>query len=181
MPRGVKLSSENDNTQPPKDDSEADVAASSEGNASSELEDMKKKFLYLRADFENYKKQAFKERSDLVKYGAEPILREFLGILDNLERAAEVELSDTSIEKYKSGVDLIVGQFRKSLERFGVEEVKSEGQEFDPAIHEAIGADANPNEKANVITQVLKKAYKLHGKLIRPAQVLVNDPPKKEK
>lgn len=145
-----------------------------------QVEDLKKEKLYLLADFDNYRKQAIKERSDLIKYGSEPIFREFLTILDNLERAAESELTPETIATYKNGIELIVSQFKKVLERFGVEEVVSHGKPFDPQTHEALSSEHNPDFPPHAITQVFKKAYTLKGKVIRPAQVVVNSPPKKE-
>jgi molecular chaperone GrpE len=139
-----------------------------------ELEDQKRQNLYLRADFDNFRKQTIKERSDLLKYGSEPILREFLGVLDNLERAAQTEITPETTDTYKKGVQLIYDQFKKSLERFGVEELDPTGQPFDPTMHEALTSVDDPEKPANTITQVFKKAYKLNGKVIRPAQVVVN-------
>jgi molecular chaperone GrpE len=158
----------------PAEFSDGSPSEASENAQAQEIAELKKQNLYLMADFDNFRKQAIKERSDIVKYGNEPIIREFLGVLDNLERAALTPLSAESIETYKNGVELIVTQFKKSLERFGVEEVDPQGQEFDPSLHEALGSDSNPDFPPNTVTQVLKKAYKLKGKIIRPAQVLVN-------
>lgn len=150
-------------------DGSADVSA-----LKSEIEELKKERLYLMADFDNYRKQAIKERSDLLKYASEPVFREFLSVLDNLERAAATELTAETMPKYKSGVELIVTQFKKAMEKFGVEEVDPKGQPFDPSIHEALGSESNPDVPANTVTQVMNKAYKLKGKVIRPAQVIVN-------
>lgn len=146
-----------------------------------ELAELKKQNLYLRADFENYKKQAIKERSELIKFGSEPVLREFIGVLDNLDRAAHSPVNADNLEAYKNGLELILSQFKKTLERFGVEEIPTEGQAFDPSHHDALGQSKNPEIANNVITQVFKKAYKLHGKVIRPAQVIVNSVPDSEK
>jgi molecular chaperone GrpE len=143
-------------------------------NLTEQIEELKKEKLYLLADFDNFRKQAIKERSDLIKYGSEPIIREFLTILDNLERAASTELTPETMASYKSGVEMIVSQFKKVLERFGVEELEAQGQVFDPSVHEALSSEENPDHPENTITQVLKKAYKLRGKVIRPAQVVVN-------
>ena len=140
------------------------AAAKQDGGATSQIDELKKQHLYLLADFDNYRKQAIRERSDLIKYGNEPIVRELLGVLDNLERAAGTPVNAETLETYKSGVDMIVGQFKKTLERFGVEEVDPKGQAFDPSMHEALGADNNPDFPPNTVTQVLKKAYKLRGK-----------------
>src|SRR4051812_612619 len=105
-----------------------DVTDSGLSNGASEsseaaLEAMKKQYLYLRADFENFRRQSIKERSDLIKFGSEPVIREFLGVLDNLERASETEVTPETLEEFKKGIALIVAQFKKSLEKFGVEVV----------------------------------------------------------
>jgi len=144
-----------------------------------ELTELKKEKLYLLADFDNFRKQAIKERSELIKYGSEPILREFLTVLDNLERSAHVDVTPETIESYKNGIEMIISQFKKVLERFGVEEVDSKGQVFDPLLHEAVSSEERPDLPPNTITEVLKKAYKLKGKVIRPAQVVVNTSPTK--
>ncbi len=145
----------------------------------SEVAELKKEKLYLLADFDNFRKQAIKERSELIKYGSEPIVREILTVLDNLERSAHVELTPETIDSYKSGIEMIISQFKKVLERFGVEEVESKGQPFDPLLHEALSSEENPDLPHNTVSEVLKKAYKLKGKVIRPAQVVVNTTSKK--
>jgi molecular chaperone GrpE len=160
----------------------AEVGNGSELEAlKAEIAELKKEKLYLLADFDNFRKQAIKERSELVKYGSEPILREFLTVLDNLERSAHIDVSPTpeTIENYKNGIEMIITQFKKTLERFGVEEVESKGQTFDPLLHEAVSSEENPDLPPNSVTQVLSKAYKLKGKVIRPAQVVVNTSSKK--
>lgn len=139
-----------------------------------ELMELKKQYLYLRADFDNYRRQAIKERSDLVKFGAEPAIKEFLNVLDNLDRAAHTPVNGETLEAYKNGLELIITQFKKSFERFGVEEINCEGQPFDPNVHEALSSMSNPDLPNNTVGQVFKKAYRLHGKVIRPAQVVVN-------
>jgi len=157
-----------------------------EGDASSvEVEALKKevaelqnKYLYLAADFDNFRKQAAKERSDLRKYGSEFLIREILEVMDNLERAAQTEIKgadgNESVAAYKNGVLMIVEQLKKALNKFGVEAVKSEGMAFDPAQHEALSSEENPDFPPNTVSRVFKKAYKLYDKLIRPAQVVVN-------
>jgi molecular chaperone GrpE len=139
-----------------------------------QIEELKKERLYLLADFDNFRKQAIKERSDLVKYGSEPIIREFLTVLDNLERAASTPVTADSVESYKNGIEMIVSQFKKVLEKFGVEEVQALGQSCDPLLHEAVSSVENPDAPPNTVTDVLQRAFKLKGKVIRPAQVVVN-------
>ena len=163
------------------DEDAKDEGSPSTSNLESEIQELKKEKLYLLADFDNFRKQAIKERSDLMKYGSEPIIREFLTILDNLERAASTELTPETMASYKSGVEMIVSQFKKVLERFGVEEVNAQGETFDPSVHEALSSESNSELPDNTVSQVLKKAYKLRGKVIRPAQVIVNTAPGNKK
>jgi molecular chaperone GrpE len=157
-----------------EDSNDLPTENSAEPAEGQELSELKKQYLYLRADFENYKKNAIKERSDLIKFGAEPVLREFLSVLDTLERAAEMKVTPDTIDQFKEGIKHLVTQFKKTLERFGVEEVATKGEAFDPNIHEALSSVNDPELAPNAIAEVFRKAYKLHGKVIRPAQVVVN-------
>src|SRR5438105_2946890 len=83
-----------------------------------EVEDLKRQNLYLRADFDNYRKQTLKERSELIKFGSEPVIREMLGVLDNLERAATTPLTPETMATYKNGIEMIASQLKKGLEKF---------------------------------------------------------------
>jgi molecular chaperone GrpE len=74
-------------------------------------------------------------------------------------------------------VQLINAELRQLLQRFGVEEVKSEGQKFDPATHEALSSEPRGDLAPGHVARVFKKAYKMHDKLLRPAQVVVSTAP----
>lgn len=143
----------------------------------SDLEKAKSEYLYLLADFDNYRKNAIKERSDLTKYGSERFIREFLTVFDNFERALEAEVSAENAQSFRAGVEMIAGELRSLLQRFGVEEVKAEGLMFDPTVHEALSSEPREDVPAGHVARVFKKAYKMHDKLIRPAQVTVSTAP----
>lgn len=146
-----------------------------------QLEKSKQDYLYLAADFENFRKNSIKERSDLVKYGNERLLRELLEIVDNFERALESKSSgEESGEGMKSGVEMIFKELMSLLHRFGVKEVECKGVAFDPNLHEALSSEPTEEVPAGHITQVFKKAYKFNDRLLRPAQVVVAIEPKKE-
>lgn len=138
-----------------------------------ELEKAKKDYLYLAADFDNYRKNSIKERSELTKYGAERFLRDFLNVFDNFERALETEVNSDNIETFRKGVQMIAGELRHVLKSHGVEEIKSDGQPFDPSKHEALGSEPREDMPPGHVARTLKRAYKIHDKLIRPAQVTV--------
>ncbi len=137
----------------------------------------KNDYLYLLAEFDNYRKNAIKERSDLTKYGSERFVREFLNVFDNFERALDAE--GGSPESFREGVQMIAGEIRALLGNFGVEEVKAEGQPFDPSKHEALGSEPSTELAPGTVARVFKKAYKMHDKLIRPAQVIIAAEPVK--
>lgn len=139
----------------------------------SELEKAKSDYLYLLAEFDNYRKNAIKDRSDLLKYGSEKFIREFLGVLDNFERALQTEIKEGNWQPFRDGVQMIAGELKSLLQRFNVEEVKSEGEPFDPGKHEALGSEPRDDMPPGHVARVFKKAYKMHDKLIRPAQVTV--------
>lgn len=162
------MSEEKDQEQKPTDDSKLKA----------ELEKAKSEYLYLLAEFDNYRRNAIKERSDLLKFGAEKFIRDFLGVLDNFERALESESKNES--SFREGVKMIATEMKSLLGRFGVEELKAEGEPFDPGKHEALSSEPRTDMPAGHVARVFQKAYKMHDKLIRPAQVTVASEAKPE-
>lgn len=138
-----------------------------------ELEQIKKDYLYLNADFDNYKKQAIKERSELLRFGAERFIREFLDIADNFERALASEVNSENLSTFVNGVQIIQREIQALLAKHGVREVDPLGQPFDPSSHEALTSETSDQYQPGMISRVFKKAYKYHDRLIRPAQVVV--------
>ena len=138
-----------------------------------EAEKFKNDFLYLRAEFENYKRNAMKERSDLLKYGAERFVRDFLESLDNFDRALATEVKPENYVQFVQGVQMTAKQMRELLNKHHVSEVQSDQKPFDPLHHEAVGTDVSVDIPEGHVLKTLQKAYKMHDKLIRPAQVIV--------
>lgn len=155
------------------DNTEAGEFPSAEASLTQQLEKSKQEYLYLAADFENFRKNAIKERSDLVKYGNERLLRELLEVVDNFERALKSDSSSDSQESFKSGIELIHQELMQLLHKFGVQEVEALGQPFDPNLHEALSSEPTNATPPGHVTQVFKRAYKLNDRLLRPAQVVV--------
>lgn len=141
-----------------------------------ELEAEKKKYLYLYAELENYKKRAIRERSELAKFGNENLIRELLHVVDNLARAIDHAKSDPkgNFDAMVAGIEMVNRQFKDSLAKFGVEAIAAEGQKFDPEKHEAVAQE--PVEAESEIGRILfehQKGYLLNGRLLRPAKVVV--------
>lgn len=139
-----------------------------------ELGKMRNEYLYLRAEFDNFRKNSIKERSQLIRYGGEPILRELLDVVDNFERALSVEVSAETLESFRKGVAMTAHELKSLMQKFGVQEQDPIGQPFDPALHEALSSEPTDQMPAGHVSKVFRKAYLLHDKLIRPAQVVVS-------
>ncbi len=146
-----------------------------------EAEKFKNEYLYLLAEFENYKKNVIKERSDLRKYGSERLIVEILGGLDLLDRALESQVTSDNIESFRKGIELTSSQLKSSLQKFGVEELPAKGANFDPAMHEALSSEETEQFPAGSISQVFRKPYKLYERVIRPGQVVVARAPSQNK
>jgi molecular chaperone GrpE len=147
------------------------------GELRAEVEKYKNDYLYLRADFENYKKNAIKERSDYLKYGGERLVVDLLNVFDNFERALEAKVTTENFGNFVKGIEMTAGEMRALLKKHGVTDVPSQGQPFDPNMHEALGAEESAQHPAGHVVRVFKKPYKLHDKLIRPGQVVVAKQP----
>lgn len=138
-----------------------------------QAEKFKNDYLYLRAEFENYKRNAIKERSDLMKYSGERFIRDLLDVVDNFERALQANISAESFASFKQGVEMTAQEMKSLLQKHSVTEMPSEGAAFDPAIHEALGSEPTDAVAPGHIARVFKKPYKLHDKVIRTGQVIV--------
>ncbi|MCE3009431.1 MAG: nucleotide exchange factor GrpE [Proteobacteria bacterium] len=163
-----------DSTQNSESGSPASAPTAEELQAAqATAEKFKNDYLYLKAEFENYKKHAIKERSDLLKYGGERLALEILGILDNFERALEVQVTAENFQTFVKGIQLTASELKSVLSKSGIQEVPSHGVAFDPNVHEALGAEPTTAMPEGHVVRVFKKPYKLHDKLIRPGQVIV--------
>ncbi len=132
--------------------------------------------LYLRseAEIENIKKRNRKDKEEWVKYANETLIKEILPVMDNLEMAISHSQQDNSIQALKEGVELTLKGLRDVLGKSGLEEVKAEGQTFDPNYHHAVSEQADENVEPGIILQELQKGYMLKKRLIRPAMVIVS-------
>ena len=138
-----------------------------------QVEKFKNDYLQLRAEFDNYRRNAIKERSELVKYGSERVLIDILGVLDNFERAIENKPTAENLTNYVKGIEMTQAEFKSALVKHGVSEIPSQGAAFDPSVHEALSSEESTEIKPGFITRVFKKPYKLHEKVIRTGQVIV--------
>ena len=133
-------------------------------------------YLRARADLDNFRKRAQREKEDLLKFSNETILRELLPVIDNLERALQHAAIDSE-KGLLQGVELTLGQFAKVLEKFNVVAIEATGEPFDPARHDAMGQIESAEQPPNTVVQLLQKGYLLNDRLLRPAMVLIAKAP----
>ena len=138
------------------------------------LEHEKKEYLFLMADFENFRKRTLKEKADLIKNGAESAMRDLLPVVDDLERALDAINKGGDLDSLKEGVDLIYNKFVKYLESQHVTVIDSTGKDFDTDIHDAVTTfpAPDPSMKGKVIDTTIK-GYMINDKVLRHAKVVV--------
>ena len=142
------------------------------GKLKAEIEEWKNEYLRKQADFQNFTKRKEKEVEELKKFASEKIITQFLGSLDNFERAIESSLESKDFDSLLKGIEMIVRNLKDIMSAEGVEEIKAEGA-FDPVYHHAVGVEASEDKKEDEIVKVLQKGYMMKGKVIRPAMVIV--------
>lgn len=139
-----------------------------------QLEKEKKEYMFLMADFDNFRKRTLKEKADLLKYGGESAMRDLLPVVDDFERAIDAIGKGGDIDSLKEGVQLIYNKFVKYLERNKVTPIESTGKDFDDNLHEAITTFPAPSEdlRGKVIDTTIK-GYMIDDKVLRHAKVVV--------
>jgi len=146
-----------------------------------EVEENRDKFLRKCADLENYKKRVEKEISDLLNFANEELLKALLPVIDNLERALEHSRKEKKeageLDALMNGVELTLKNMADVLKKFGVSEIKSEGERFDPQRHEALGHEESERFEGETVIKELQKGYLLKDRLLRPSLVIVSKKP----
>ena len=132
--------------------------------------------LYLRAqaELDNIIKRNKREKEEWVKFSNEALIKELLTVLDNLEMAISHSENENSLHALREGVELTLKSLKDTLTKSGLEEVKAEGEPFDPCFHHAVSEQEDESLEAGLILNELQKGYTLHQRLIRPAMVVLS-------
>ncbi len=138
-----------------------------------EVAELRDRSIRTLADFDNFRKRVDRERAEERRFAGSEILRDFLPVVDNLERALQ---APGGVAELKEGVELILKQIEETLQRHGVEKVDPEGEPFDPNLHEAVSREDDPELREPTVSEVLQRGYLLYERLLRPAVVAVRVP-----
>ena len=131
----------------------------------------------LSADYANFQKRVPKQIADTICYEKEKIIKTLLPALDNFESALgglQNAHSAENADVFIKGIRIIYDQMLDILKSHGVEQIKAPGENFDPALHEAMMQKTEPEEEDNIVLEEFQKGYKLNGRVIRPSKVIVN-------
>jgi molecular chaperone GrpE len=139
-----------------------------------EVQQTKQRYLYILADFENYKKRAQKEQADHARFSNERLIKEMLVVLDDFERAILHARETDDFKTIREGLDLIKKQFVSFLTRFGVTTIDSLRKPFDPTYHQAVGVSESSDLPPDHVAEEAQKGYLLHDRVIRPSMVIIS-------
>lgn len=143
---------------------------SAEQKLQNELAETKAKLLSLAAEFDNYQKRSAREKEQLSAYVKADVVKKLLPVVDNI---AFAENSDHDSADYAKGLEMIIKQFKESLEKMGLSMIEAKGQPFDPNFHEAVMHVEDETLGENEVAEVLQAGYKLGETVLRPAMVKV--------
>lgn len=139
-------------------------------NALKESED---KYLRMLAEYDNYKKRTQKEKEAIYTDATCDSVEKLLTVLDNLDRAAAVDVTNSDAQSVVDGVNKILEQAKEVFAKMGVEEIPAKGESFNPELHNAVMHEENDEYDENTVSEVFLKGYKLGDKVIRHSMVKV--------
>ncbi|EWH33175.1 heat shock protein GrpE [Lysinibacillus sphaericus CBAM5] len=139
------------------------------------LDDEENRHLRLRADFDNMRRRQQLDREAAEKYRAQSLLSDLLPVLDNFERALQVETTSEETASIIKGIEMVYRSLLEATEKEGLQVIKAEGEQFDPNIHQAVMQEQDSEKETGVVLRELQKGYILKDRVLRPTMVSVNE------
>ena len=145
---------------------------------SNRIKTLEDALLRSQAELLNYRKRKDEETQKILKYAEEDILKGFLPILDNFERAIAMENNNNhgdETSKFLEGFKLVYNQTKALLEKFEVKEIECIGEEFDPGLEQAISTEKDEKQPSGTVLKIYQKGYMYKDKVLKTAMVIVNE------
>lgn len=139
------------------------------------LDDEENRHLRLRADFDNMRRRSQLDREAAEKYRAQKLLSDLLPVLDNFERALQVEATSEEAASIVKGIEMVYRSLVEATEKEGLQVIKAEGEAFDPNFHQAVMQEQDSEKETGVVVRELQKGYILKDRVLRPSMVSVNE------
>ncbi|MGL5313459.1 MAG: nucleotide exchange factor GrpE [Peptostreptococcaceae bacterium] len=155
------------------DDNVSDINSNvEEKKLKEEIQSINDQYMRLQADYSNFRRRTQQEKETIGLFANEKILNDLIPVIDNMERA--LDACDDKESTMYQGIDLVYKQLKDTLNKFGVEEIEAQDQEFDPNLHLAVMQESVDGVEANKVVMTLQKGYKLGTKVLRPSMVKVS-------
>ncbi|MBE8162442.1 MAG: nucleotide exchange factor GrpE [Bdellovibrionaceae bacterium] len=180
-PKDVSNTKETPSVKKSASNSNEEVVLSPLEIAKKDATEWKTQYAYLKAEFENYKKNAAKEQLRLIQFGSENLILDILKISDLFEMALKTEVTASNYENVYKGFKMTAEELSQSLEKHGLKKIVTSKKAFDPHLHEAISSESSETVPSGHIIKEYTVGYTLHDKVIRPSQVIVSAPPSEPK
>lgn len=148
-------------------------------NRAAQADEFWDRLLRQTAEFDNYRKRMARDRQEAVQFANQALLQNLVTVLDHFEAAinAASQAKESSLESFKSGMNLIHSQLKSVLTETGLEEINAQNQTFNPSWHEAVSQKETAEAPEGQVVEQLRKGYKLRERLLRPAMVVVAKAP----
>ena len=142
-------------------------------------EDFKDKYVRTLAEMENMRKRLQKEKQEMLRFGIDQVVSEFLPAIDGLENAlAFADQASAEVKNWATGFKMLLAQFKDVLQANDIAAFHAEGRPFDPVYHEAVETQETTEHPPGTILKEFSKGYKSRERILRPARVLVSKQPK---
>lgn len=139
------------------------------------VEEQENRYLRLRADFENIRRRNQLDLQAAEKYRAQSLLTELLPVIDNFERALQVEVTSEDAKNLYKGIEMVYNALIEATKKEGLESIPALGEPFDPMVHQAVMQEADSEKESGIVLKELQKGYKLKDRVLRPSMVSVNE------
>lgn len=139
------------------------------------LDDEENRHLRLRADFDNIRRRNQLDREAAEKYRAQSLLSDLLPVIDNFERALQVEATSEEAASIVKGIEMVYRSLIEAAEKEGLQIIKAEGEQFDPNVHQAVMQEQDSEKETGIVLRELQKGYMLKDRVLRPTMVSVNE------
>ena len=147
-----------------------------------ELTLLQGKYMYLQAEYQNYRKRMVKELADARRFAIEDTVQPFLAVYDFLSMAETAAAQSDNIEAIRQGLMMIIAEYRKAFDELSLKPFDAKGEKFDPALHDAVAHESSEDVEEGVVSKQWNCGFKLGEKVLRPARVVVSSgAPKEEK
>jgi len=166
-----------DQAERKKQESELKDKPETTGSLQAEKDELFAKLQRVSADYVNYQKRVPKQIADSIGYEKERIIKTLLPALDNFEHTLQNVHSAEDVDVLVKGIRIIYDQLLDILKSHNVEQIEALGEKFDPAMHQAMTRQSDPDKEEDTVLEEFQRGYKLNGRVIRPSKVIVNKLP----